>query len=174
MSPLQINTKFLNHLQPEWKRFVIGVKQSKDLHKISYDQLFAYLKQNQDDAYEIRAERAARSHDPLALVSNTYNSTPYINPAPKYNQQVYMLYNNLMLHNNLWRYNNPMKHLRFKDNPLHDGKINDIAKRSDATMHSEAQDELMHKLKVAEGEKKYGMKIPDVMLNEDTMKWWST
>ncbi|GJT02111.1 hypothetical protein Tco_0823280 [Tanacetum coccineum] len=108
MSPLQINTKFLNHLQPEWKRFVIGVKQSKDLHKVSYDQLFAYLKQNQDDAYEIRAERAARSHDPLALVSNTYNSTPYINPTPKYNQQVYMLYNNLMLHNNLWRYNNPM------------------------------------------------------------------
>ncbi|GJY39813.1 hypothetical protein Tco_0426177 [Tanacetum coccineum] len=113
MSPLQINTKFLNHLQPEWKRFVIGVKQSKDLHKVSYDQLFAYLKQNQDDAYEIRAERAARSHDPLALVSNTYNSTPYINPTPKYNQQVYMLYNNLMLHNNLWRYNNPMKYREY-------------------------------------------------------------
>ncbi|GJW18465.1 hypothetical protein Tco_0025901 [Tanacetum coccineum] len=83
LTKLQINTMFLNHLQPECKRFVTWVKQSKDLHTVSYDQLFAYLKQNQDDTNEIRAERATRSHDPLALVTSTYNApSPYTNPAP--------------------------------------------------------------------------------------------
>ncbi|GJZ43308.1 hypothetical protein Tco_0590563 [Tanacetum coccineum] len=67
MTNLYINTKFLNHLQPEWKRYVTTVKQSKDFHTITYDQLFAYLKQNQDVANAIRTERATRTHDPLAI-----------------------------------------------------------------------------------------------------------
>ncbi|GJX34385.1 hypothetical protein Tco_0245942 [Tanacetum coccineum] len=32
MSPMQVNMKFVNHLQPEWSRFVIAAKQAKDLH----------------------------------------------------------------------------------------------------------------------------------------------
>ncbi|GJW18925.1 retrovirus-related pol polyprotein from transposon TNT 1-94 [Tanacetum coccineum] len=32
MSNMQINTKFVNHLQPEWSRFVIAAKKAKDLH----------------------------------------------------------------------------------------------------------------------------------------------
>ncbi|GJR77528.1 hypothetical protein Tco_0089893 [Tanacetum coccineum] len=44
---------------------------------------------SKDEANEIRAEIAARTHDPLALVSKTYNaSTLYTNPTPQYNQQM--------------------------------------------------------------------------------------
>ncbi|GJV77116.1 hypothetical protein Tco_1508700 [Tanacetum coccineum] len=32
MSNMQINTKFVNHLQPEWSRFVTAAKQERDLH----------------------------------------------------------------------------------------------------------------------------------------------
>ncbi|GJS45616.1 UBN2 domain-containing protein [Tanacetum coccineum] len=39
MKPLQVNTKFVNNLQPEWSRFVIGAKQAKELHKVSFIQL---------------------------------------------------------------------------------------------------------------------------------------
>ncbi|GKD47862.1 hypothetical protein Tco_1276838 [Tanacetum coccineum] len=89
MNKLQINTKFLNHLQLKWKRYVTMVKQSKDLYTVSYDQMFAYLKQNHDEENEIQAERAARTHDLLALVAQTCNaSTLYTNPAPQYNQKM--------------------------------------------------------------------------------------
>ncbi|GJS12297.1 hypothetical protein Tco_0369093 [Tanacetum coccineum] len=37
MTPIQINTKFVNHLQPEWSRFVTVVKQAKYLHKVNFD-----------------------------------------------------------------------------------------------------------------------------------------
>ncbi|GKA14225.1 hypothetical protein Tco_0693871 [Tanacetum coccineum] len=54
MKKLEINIQFLNNLQYDLKRLVSGVKQYKDLHTVSYDQLYACLKQNQDDENEIR------------------------------------------------------------------------------------------------------------------------
>ncbi|GKB05260.1 retrovirus-related pol polyprotein from transposon TNT 1-94 [Tanacetum coccineum] len=39
ISPMQINTKFVNHLQPEWSRFVTAAKQARNLHKVNFDQL---------------------------------------------------------------------------------------------------------------------------------------
>nr|GEV48103.1 putative ribonuclease H-like domain-containing protein [Tanacetum cinerariifolium] len=45
------NLKFLNNLQPEWKRYM-----------------------NQDEVNELRAERLAKSHDPLALMVHSQNS----------------------------------------------------------------------------------------------------
>ncbi|GKD82491.1 hypothetical protein Tco_1349330 [Tanacetum coccineum] len=41
------NLKFLNNLQPEWKRYVTIVHQTKDLHTIDYTQLYDFLKFNQ-------------------------------------------------------------------------------------------------------------------------------
>ncbi|GJV88185.1 hypothetical protein Tco_1532123 [Tanacetum coccineum] len=32
MTPMQINTKFVNHLQPKWSRFVTTAKQARNLH----------------------------------------------------------------------------------------------------------------------------------------------
>ncbi|GJU75009.1 hypothetical protein Tco_1266414 [Tanacetum coccineum] len=39
MSNMQINTKFVNHLQPKWSRFVTAAKQARNLHSIKFDQL---------------------------------------------------------------------------------------------------------------------------------------
>ncbi|GJS84760.1 hypothetical protein Tco_0751301 [Tanacetum coccineum] len=52
MTPMQINTKFVNHLQSEWSRFVTAAKQARDLHSVTFDQLYAFLKPNKRDAKE--------------------------------------------------------------------------------------------------------------------------
>nr|GEV75817.1 hypothetical protein [Tanacetum cinerariifolium] len=67
-----VHTKFVNHLQPEWSRFVTGVKQARNLHNVSFDQLYAYLKQNEANTSEVYAMRA-RFPDPIAFITNTYN-----------------------------------------------------------------------------------------------------
>ncbi|GJT97312.1 hypothetical protein Tco_1092830 [Tanacetum coccineum] len=71
------NLKFLNNLQPEWSRHVTIVHQIKDLHKVDYTQLYDFLKYNQVEVNELRAERLARAHDPLALMANSNNSYNY-------------------------------------------------------------------------------------------------
>ncbi|GKA00229.1 hypothetical protein Tco_0672779 [Tanacetum coccineum] len=38
MTPIQVNTKFVNHLQPEWSQFATAAKQAKDLHNVNFDQ----------------------------------------------------------------------------------------------------------------------------------------
>ncbi|GJZ28456.1 hypothetical protein Tco_0573103 [Tanacetum coccineum] len=50
------NLKFLNNLQPEWKRHVTIVHQTKDLYKVDYNQLYDFLKMNQEEVNEIQAE----------------------------------------------------------------------------------------------------------------------
>ncbi|GJZ21990.1 ribonuclease H-like domain-containing protein [Tanacetum coccineum] len=75
MSPMQINMKFVNHLQPEWSRFITTSKQAKDLHSINFDQLYAFLKHNEKDAKEVR-EMRQRFPEPLALLAKTYNPPP--------------------------------------------------------------------------------------------------
>nr|GEX94390.1 hypothetical protein [Tanacetum cinerariifolium] len=39
-STIATNTEFLNHLQPEWKRYVTIMKQTEKLHDTYYNQLF--------------------------------------------------------------------------------------------------------------------------------------
>ncbi|GJW57940.1 reverse transcriptase domain-containing protein [Tanacetum coccineum] len=75
MTPMQINTKFANHLQPKWSRFVIAAKQTRNLHSVTFDQLYAFLKHNEKDAKEVR-EMRQRFLEPLALLTNTYNPPP--------------------------------------------------------------------------------------------------
>ncbi|GKE12213.1 hypothetical protein Tco_1415764 [Tanacetum coccineum] len=71
------NLKFLNNLQPEWSRHVTIVHQTKDLHTADYTQLYDFLKYNQKEIDELRAERLAKSQDPLALMANSNNSFKY-------------------------------------------------------------------------------------------------
>nr|GEW02239.1 aspartic proteinase-like protein 2 [Tanacetum cinerariifolium] len=66
----QVNVQFLLQLQPEWQRFVILVKQSQKLKTVSYHKLYDILKQHQNEVNEIRAERLARTANPLALVAH--------------------------------------------------------------------------------------------------------
>nr|GEZ08735.1 hypothetical protein [Tanacetum cinerariifolium] len=43
------NPKFLNNLQPEWKRHVTIVRQTKNLHEANFTQIYDFLKMNQDE-----------------------------------------------------------------------------------------------------------------------------
>nr|GEU87152.1 hypothetical protein [Tanacetum cinerariifolium] len=65
----QVNVQFLLQLQPEWQRFVTLVKQSQELKTVSYHKLYDILKQQQNEVNEIRAERLARTTNPLAFVA---------------------------------------------------------------------------------------------------------
>nr|GEY45619.1 retrovirus-related Pol polyprotein from transposon TNT 1-94 [Tanacetum cinerariifolium] len=44
MSKMQLNSKFVNNMWPEWGRFVTTVKLNSGLRDSNYDQLYAYLK----------------------------------------------------------------------------------------------------------------------------------
>ncbi|GJS28230.1 integrase, catalytic region, zinc finger, CCHC-type containing protein [Tanacetum coccineum] len=64
-----IKGESLHHLPPEWSKFVIDDKLVKDLHTTNFDQLHAYLQQNELYANEVRIMRE-RNHDPLALIDS--------------------------------------------------------------------------------------------------------
>nr|GFB91658.1 hypothetical protein [Tanacetum cinerariifolium] len=53
---------------------------TKDLHTADYTQLYDFLKYNQKEVDELKAERIAKIQDPLALMANSNN--PYASPAP--------------------------------------------------------------------------------------------
>ncbi|GKB26853.1 hypothetical protein Tco_0866254 [Tanacetum coccineum] len=82
----QVNVQFLLQLQPEWQRFVTLVKQSQELKTVSYHKLYDILKQHQNEVNEIRAERLARTANPLALVAQ---QQPAYHPQnhPNHNSQ---------------------------------------------------------------------------------------
>ncbi|GJS43328.1 hypothetical protein Tco_0568371 [Tanacetum coccineum] len=87
MKPLQVNTKFVNHLQPERSRFVTNVKLAKDMHTTNFDQLYAYLRQHEAHANEVCLVRQ-NFPDHLALVANTYNSPSCNNNQSQYHQHL--------------------------------------------------------------------------------------
>nr|GEU80611.1 reverse transcriptase domain-containing protein [Tanacetum cinerariifolium] len=62
-------------ITPEWSRHVTIVHQTKDLHTADYTQLYDFLKYNQKEVDELKAERLAKTQDPLALMANSNN--PY-------------------------------------------------------------------------------------------------
>ncbi|GJS70046.1 hypothetical protein Tco_0702887 [Tanacetum coccineum] len=72
------NLKFLNNLQPERSRHVTIVHQTKDLHTTDYTQLYDFFKYNQKNVDDLRAERLAKTHDPLALMANSNNPFNYL------------------------------------------------------------------------------------------------
>nr|GEX72381.1 hypothetical protein [Tanacetum cinerariifolium] len=54
--------------------------QTKDLHTVDYTHLYDFLKYNQKEVDELKAERLAKIQDPLALMANFNN--PYASPTP--------------------------------------------------------------------------------------------
>ncbi|GJW26265.1 hypothetical protein Tco_0040076 [Tanacetum coccineum] len=85
VTTMQVNVQFLQQLQPEWSRFVTVVKQSKEIDTISYHTLFDILKQYQNEVNDIRAERIAKSANPLALLTaaQPYSDNYYQAPKPQ-------------------------------------------------------------------------------------------
>ncbi|GJS92361.1 hypothetical protein Tco_0799329 [Tanacetum coccineum] len=77
MPKIQLNSKFVNNMLPEWGRFMMVVKLNKGLKESNHYQLYAYLKQHELHANENKMlmERLNQhSHDPLTLVSNVLPS----------------------------------------------------------------------------------------------------
>nr|GEX98952.1 hypothetical protein [Tanacetum cinerariifolium] len=80
MSRMQLNSKFVNNMLPEWGRFVTAINLNKGLRDSNYDQLYAYLKQHETYAKEnkMMLERFSQNTvDPLALMSNVSNQQCY-------------------------------------------------------------------------------------------------
>ncbi|GJV97785.1 retrovirus-related pol polyprotein from transposon TNT 1-94 [Tanacetum coccineum] len=79
MKTIQVNTKFVNHLQPEWSKFVTDVKLAKDLHNTNFDQLCAYLRQHEAHAIAFISTAFASRYPPtnnqLKTLSNPRNQT---------------------------------------------------------------------------------------------------
>ncbi|GJT51521.1 hypothetical protein Tco_0977678, partial [Tanacetum coccineum] len=78
MQLVQVNTKFLNSLPPEWGKFVTDVKLARDLHTSNYDQLYAYLEQHEAHAKEARLMHEIFP-DLLALVANYHQPQSHFN-----------------------------------------------------------------------------------------------
>ncbi|GJX83459.1 retrovirus-related pol polyprotein from transposon TNT 1-94 [Tanacetum coccineum] len=95
------NLKFLNNLQPEWSRHVTIVHQTKDLHTTDYTQLYDFLKYNQKEVNELRAEQLGKTHDPLALMANSNNPYNFLvfhqdQPSPSTHMQQQLPNNNII------------------------------------------------------------------------------
>ncbi|GJT60345.1 hypothetical protein Tco_1003878 [Tanacetum coccineum] len=72
MPNIQLNSKFVNNMSPEWDRFVTTVKLNKGLKETNHEQLYAYLKQHEKHAAQDRLiiERITpATNDQLAFVS---------------------------------------------------------------------------------------------------------
>nr|GEU38610.1 hypothetical protein [Tanacetum cinerariifolium] len=68
----ELNFKFLNNLQLEWKQYATMMRQNKNLMDINIDALYNILKQNQEDvndAMGLKKKIVGVTSDPLALIA---------------------------------------------------------------------------------------------------------
>nr|GEY32999.1 hypothetical protein [Tanacetum cinerariifolium] len=73
----ELNYKFLNNLQTEWKQCGTLMRQTKNLMDINIDALYNILKQNQGDVNDdlsYKKKAVVIASDPLALVAEKTNS----------------------------------------------------------------------------------------------------
>nr|GFA98944.1 hypothetical protein [Tanacetum cinerariifolium] len=72
----ELNFKFLNNLQPEWKQYATMMRQNKNLMEINIDDLYNILKQNQgdvNDAMGSKKKTVVVTFDPLDLIAEKTN-----------------------------------------------------------------------------------------------------
>nr|GEZ59352.1 nucleolar protein 58-like [Tanacetum cinerariifolium] len=68
----ELNFKFINNLQPEWKQYAIMMRQNKNLLDVNIDALYNILKQKQgdvNDAMKSKKKSVVITSDPLVLVT---------------------------------------------------------------------------------------------------------
>nr|GFA41099.1 hypothetical protein [Tanacetum cinerariifolium] len=68
----ELNFKFSNNFQPEWKQYAIMMRQNKNLIDINIDALYNILKKNQgdvNDAMGLKKKTVVVASDPLALIT---------------------------------------------------------------------------------------------------------
>nr|GEW41310.1 hypothetical protein [Tanacetum cinerariifolium] len=72
----ELNFKFLNNLQPEWKQYATMMRPNKNLMNINIDGLYNILKQNQgdvNDAMGSKKKTVVVTSDPFALIAEKTN-----------------------------------------------------------------------------------------------------
>nr|GEW89604.1 integrase, catalytic region, zinc finger, CCHC-type, peptidase aspartic, catalytic [Tanacetum cinerariifolium] len=75
-----VNVTETFHLQTDDE---LSDKKTKDLHTADYTQLYDFLKYNQKEVDELKAERIAKTQDPLTLMANSNNPYNYLQqPIP--------------------------------------------------------------------------------------------
>nr|GEV29890.1 putative zinc finger, CCHC-type [Tanacetum cinerariifolium] len=87
MTNIQLNSKFVNNMSPEWDMFVTVVKLNKVLKETNHEQLYAYLKQHEKHAAQDRLiiERITpTTNDQIAFVSSVQ---PYTQSSPVQSHQ---------------------------------------------------------------------------------------
>ncbi|GJR49799.1 putative ribonuclease H-like domain-containing protein [Tanacetum coccineum] len=87
--PMAINTKFLNCLQPEWSKYVTMVRHNQTGSALSYDELYDSLVQFEPHVLASRAKKAAKNHDPLALIAHSNASSSHSHVNSSYSPQPY-------------------------------------------------------------------------------------
>nr|GEZ06612.1 copia protein [Tanacetum cinerariifolium] len=68
----ELNFKFLNNLQPEWKQYATMMRQNKNLIDVNIDALYNILKHNQgdiNDAMGLKNQTVVVTYDPLDLIA---------------------------------------------------------------------------------------------------------
>ncbi|GKC39587.1 putative ribonuclease H-like domain-containing protein, partial [Tanacetum coccineum] len=86
---VSINTKFLNCLQPEWSKYVTMVRHNQTRETVSYDMLYDSLVQFEPHVLASKAKKAAKNHDPLALIAHSNASSSQSHANSSYSPQPY-------------------------------------------------------------------------------------
>ncbi|GJR68365.1 hypothetical protein Tco_0014430 [Tanacetum coccineum] len=84
---VSINTKFLNCLQPEWSKYVTMVCHNQTRETVSYDMLYDSLVQFEPHVLASKAKKAAKNHDPLALIAHSNDSSSQSHAHSSYSPQ---------------------------------------------------------------------------------------
>nr|GEU37582.1 hypothetical protein [Tanacetum cinerariifolium] len=72
---VSINTMFLNCLQPEWSKYVTMVRHNQTGETVFYDTLYDSLVQLEPHVLASKEKKAAKNHDPLALIAHSNASS---------------------------------------------------------------------------------------------------
>nr|GEY87301.1 hypothetical protein [Tanacetum cinerariifolium] len=72
MSRMQLNSKFVNNMLPEWGRFVTAAKLNRGPRDSNYDQLYTYLKQHKTHRYSPSSSSSSSTQVPQHLADNPH------------------------------------------------------------------------------------------------------
>ncbi|GKC91567.1 hypothetical protein Tco_1152216 [Tanacetum coccineum] len=86
---VSINTQFLNCLQLEWNKYVTMVRHNQTRDAVSYDVLYDSLIQFEPHVIASKAKKAAKNHDPLALLAHLNTSSSQSQANSSYSSQSY-------------------------------------------------------------------------------------
>nr|GEV66152.1 hypothetical protein [Tanacetum cinerariifolium] len=86
---VSINTNFLNCLQPEWSKYVTMVRHNQTGEIVSYDMLYDSLVQFEPHVLASKPKKAAKNHDPLALIAHSNVSSSQSHANSSYSPQPY-------------------------------------------------------------------------------------